>query len=57
MDKVRELAKIFREMAESYDEFANISENEELDAQLKEEQLERLMGKIMVQSLKAQKLK
>ena len=56
MDNLRELAKIFREMAESYDEVANISENEELDEQQKEEQLERLIGKITVQSLKVKKL-
>lgn len=57
MNKVRELAKVFRELADLYDEYANVDENEDLDAQQKTEKLESLIGKIMVKALKVEKLK
>lgn len=57
MNKVRELAKIFRELADLYEEIADTEENEELDAQEKEELLEQLTGKIIVKTLKVEKLK
>lgn len=57
MNNVREMAKIFRDMADLYDELANIEENEELNKQKKEELQEEILGKIMVQALKVEKLK
>lgn len=56
MDKVREMAKLFREMADLYDELANIEENKELDSQKKEAIRYELLGKIMVNMLKVEKL-
>ena len=57
MDNVRALAKVFREMADLYDELANIEENEELDTLEKEKRQEDILGKIMVQALKVEKMK
>lgn len=54
MNKSRELAKSFREIADLYDELANIEENEELDKQKKEEAQEEILGKLMVKMVKLQ---
>lgn len=51
MSKTRELANKFREIAELYDELANIEENAELDAQQKEEATEVVLGKIIVKTM------
>lgn len=57
VNKIRELAKVFRELAELYDEMADVNENTEIDSDLKEKILEDLTGKVLVKSLKVQKLK
>lgn len=57
MDEVRALAKAFRELADLYDELANIEENEELGTLEKEKRQEDILGKIMVQALKVEKIK
>lgn len=57
MNNLREMAKIFRELADLYEEMANVDENKELDAAEKEALLDDLIGKIMVKSLKVEKLK
>lgn len=55
MSKTRELAKVIREMANLYDEMADIEENKEFDEQ-QEEKLENVMGRILLKSLMLQKL-
>ena len=57
MNKVREMAKAFRKIADLYEEMANIEENKELNAAEKEALLDDLIGKILVQTLKVEKLK
>lgn len=52
MNKERELARLLRELADLYEEIANIEENNELDKQQKEEMQESVMAKIIVKSLK-----
>ena len=44
-------------MADAYEEFADVEENDELNEQQKEEALERITGKIVVNALKIEKLK
>lgn len=56
MSKTRELAKAMRELADLYDELANVEENKELDEQQEEKELENLMGRILLKSLAIQKL-
>lgn len=57
MSKARELAKVFRELADLYDEFANVEENNELDEKQKEDEMENLIGRILFKSMMIQKLK
>lgn len=57
MSKARELAKVFRELADLYDEFANVEENNELDEKQKEYEMENLIGRILLKSMMIQKLK
>ena len=57
MSKARELAKVFRELADLYDEFANVEENNELDEKQKEYETENLIGRILLKSMMIQKLK
>ena len=57
MNKLRELAKVFRELAELYDKGDDIDENKELNLEVKEKAQEEILGKIMVQMLKVEKLK
>lgn len=56
MNKLRELAKAMRELADLYDELANIEENKEVDVQQYEKDLESVMGKILLKSMMIQKL-
>ena len=56
MSKTRELAKTMRELADLYDELANVEENKELDEQQKEKEMENLLGRILLKSLAIQKL-
>ena len=51
------MAKAFRKIADLYEEMANIEENKELNAAEKEALLDDLIGKILVQTLKVEKLK
>lgn len=57
MSKARELAKVFRELADLYDEFANVEENNELDEKQKEDEMENLICRILLKSMMIQKLK
>ena len=57
MKKARELAKIFRDVADLYEELADIEENEELDPQQKEESQEQILAKVIILMLKYEKFK
>ena len=56
MNKTRELAKVVRELADLYDELANVEENNELDEKQKEDEIANLIGRIVFKSLTIQKL-
>lgn len=56
MSKTRELAKAMRELADLYDELANIEENKELDEQQEEKEMESVLGRILLKSVMIQKL-
>lgn len=56
MSKARELAKVIRELADLYDEVANIGENKEIDEEQKEKEMENVLGRILLKSMMLQKL-
>lgn len=52
LKQIRETAKIFHKLADTYNEVADLMENEELSKEELESKIELLLGKIMMLSLK-----
>lgn len=56
VEKFREAAKICRDMAESYDELANLSEREEAGEVIPEAKTNEVIGKFVVLASKMKSL-